>query len=299
MALGWAEALRLHAQELQDLQGDHADEFLKLLQGLKDTLAGRFTATAPPESTLDSFRVLALVRETEAAIAVLETKAQGQYTVAQKESVSLAVDHAGTELDLMAKAFGKGAEPLDVSLSAVKALADPAQGLLASHFQTSVDRYGGDLLNQVRQRVFVGMRTGDTVGKVASSITGKQGIAGAVNRSNAERLVRTEVSNAYGAAQHNSIKQAAQQVEGLKKMWVHVGSFLCPTCGPLHGTERPLDGTWTIKSGRKTREVAHAPGHPNCTCRVTTIKPSWRSAMKKLGYLGEQGDDGEPGKAAL
>ena len=260
-------------------------------------VSGRLASLGGQGDPLDVFRLRTIIGESEAAIRTLEAKAVGKYDKAAQDAADLAIEHVGDELDRLSTAFD--AKPLDVSIDAQAVLADPAQGLLASHYATSVERYGGELLNGVRQRLFIGLRAGDTVSEVARAVAGQQGPFGALGRSNAERLVRTEVSHAYGAANHKAQVEAAKEVPGLKKVWLHVGSFLCPTCGPLHGTERPLDGTWTVKSRKRTHEVMHAPAHPRCTCRTSTMKPPWRSGLKRLGYLGDQPDDGEHGKAEL
>src|SRR5262249_35085716 len=149
------------------------------------------------------------------------------------------------------------------------------------------------------RRLFIGIQAGDQFGQVVRDISGTSGPFGQVGKANAERLVRTETSQAYGAAQHQSISQASKQVPNLKKVWIHVGSYLCETCGPLHGTERSINGTWKIQQGSRTWEVAHAPAHPHCTCRVVSMKPKWRAGLKSLGYLGDQPATGEEGQARL
>lgn len=293
MAQGFAKALERHSRELRTLEGDQAQEFLRLLKNTQEALRARLASVLPGDSSLNAFVLRQLVAETEHGILVLEDKANQLYAGAVDQAVDLSIEHISDELERLSSAFD--AAPLNVSIDALKVLTDPAQGLLASHFETSVKRYGMDMLNGVRRELFVGMRTGDTLGSIVQKISGMQGPLGAVGKSSGERLVRTEVSNAYGSAQHSGLEQASHQVPGLKKVWLHVGSFLCKTCGPLHGTERPLDGTWTIGK----RKVAHAPGHPNCTCRVSAMKKSWRQGLERLGYLQEQPETNEPGRAAL
>lgn len=293
---GFADALRRHAAEVVELEGKQAEEFLRLLRDLQAALRGRLSSMVGQDA-VDATRLRQVVLETEAGIRVLETKSSLLFRGTQRDAVELAVDHLGTEMSLLSKSFDT--HRFIVNIDAAKVLADPGQHLLANHFETSVQKYGLDLLNDVRRRLFIGMRTGDAVGDVVGSITGQQGTFGRIARSGAERLVRTETSNAYGAAQHASIKEVAHQVPGLKKTWLHIGSYLCKTCGPLHGTERPLNGTWTITVGKRSRKVAHAPGHPNCTCRVVAMKPSWRAGMEKLGYLEKQKTSDAPGRASL
>lgn len=290
MARGFVEALKRNGAELQKLEQGSADEFLRMLKKLRDELQGRLASLAPNDQTFSAFKINAVLSETETGILQLETQANRIYDKRQQEAVDLAVEHVGDELDRLSHAFD--VTPMDVTLDAAKVLADPAQGLLANHFESSVKKYGIDLLNGVRQRIFIGLRTGDQYGKVVRDVAGDRGPFGEVGRSSAERLVRTETSQAYGAAQHSGIVQVARQAPGLKKTWLHIGSYPCKTCGPLHGTDRPVNGTWTITVGKRTYKVAHAPGHPNCTCRVVAMKQSWRAGLQKLGYLQSQ-DDGE------
>jgi hypothetical protein len=284
----FASVLKRNAGEMRQLEQGSADEFLKLLYKLRDDVRGRLAALQPADAPLSAFRLNAVLGEAEAGIMQLEAQSHQLYGRQSQHAVDMAVEHVGEELDQLARAFDE--KPLEVTLDAARALADPAQQLLANHFDTSVKRYGLDLLNGVRQRLFIGMRVGDPYGQVVNDIAGERGPLGAVGRSNAERLVRTETSQAYGSAQHSGIAQAARQAKGLKKTWFHVGSYPCDVCMPLHGTERPLDGTWTIRIGKKTRKVAHAPAHPNCTCRVVAMKPSWRAGLQKLGYLERPGE---------
>lgn len=292
----FAESLRQHSLEVAQLEDGQAREFLRLLKQLQDELAGRI-ASVGDDRPLDYARYSQIDAQTRSAILTLETKLSGNWDKAAKDSVDLAIDHIGSDLDHLSKAFDTSA--IDVTLDASTALADPAQLLLANHFETSVKRYGLDVLNSVRRRILIGIRTGDTVGAVSADLRSPSGSLQMLNKPAGDRLVRTEISQAYGSAAHSGIAQAAKQDKALTKVWIHVGSYLCPTCGPLHGSERPVDGTWTIKSGTKIRKIAHPPGHPRCGCRVTAMKPSWRRGLQSLGYLGEQATTGEEGTAAL
>lgn len=282
MARVYIEAIKKHSQEVAALEGKQADEFLRLLNALKMNLAGRLSANGSGNA-VDAWQVQRVMAETEAGISVLELRAKGIYSTGSHEAVAMTMDHLGDEIARLSSMFDGKA--LSISLDAAKVLADPAQGLLANHFATSVQRYGLDILNGVRQELFVGMRSGDSLGDVAARVASKTGPIGQVSQDNATRLVRTEMSQVFGSASHSGLVQASKKVKGLEKTWIHIGSYRCDVCMPLHGTQRPIDGTWTIKSGRKTRQVAHPPAHPNCACRVNGMKPSWRKGLEKLGYL--------------
>ena len=303
MGRTFVDALKRHSYEVAELEGGHAEEFASLLQDVQDALRGRlYGEHAGALDSIDAFRMRRILAETEAGLKVLEHRAAGQWRSSQQEAVELAVQHVRDEMDLLSQHFDPS--PIGVSLDAEKVLADPSQGLLAQHFETSVARYGGDLLNDVRRRLFVGLRTGEPTRDVISDIAGKEGPFGAIGQSKAETIVRTETAQAYGVAQHDGIAQASRQVPGgLSLMWLHVGSYLCPTCGPLHGTIRPIGEPWTIQVAKgppaRFKQVAHPPGHPRCVCRLTGVKPGWKKGLAKLGYLKEQPGDGEPGEARL
>lgn len=295
MPQGFVATLKRHSADVAGLEQNTADEFLRLLIQLRDEVQGRLLNVGNDPVT--AFNLAQVLGETQASIYTLERKADGLYMRASAAAVDMATNHIGVELDVLSRVFDHA--PMVVPLDSAIALADPARGLLANHFESSVKSYGLDLLNGVRQRLFIGLRTGDSMSSVARQVAGDRGPFGVIGKSNADRLVRTETSMAYGSGHHSGLVMASKEVPALKKVWLHVGSFICKTCGPLHGTERPIDGTWTIRSGKRTRQVAHPPGHPNCTCRTTGMKKSWRQGLQNLGYLGEQPTSNEEGTARL
>jgi hypothetical protein len=271
--------LRDHSKQVAKLETATADDFLKALRQTEAEILGRLYAVTDSDTAFSTFTLQRVLAEVKAAIGTLESRASDIYGVAQQDAIDLAVEQVSSEITRASSLLDDA--PLNLSLDASAGMSDPAQALLANHFESSVQRYGLDVLNQVRRKVQIGMITGDPSRQVVSDV--QRAIAG--TRPQAEQLVRTETSSAYGAAQHRSIAEAAKQVPGLKKMWVHQSSYKCDVCIDLDGTERPIDGTWTIKIGKKTKKVAHAPAHPNCTCRVIAMKPSWKSKLKGLGYL--------------
>lgn len=273
------DALKRNARDVQRLEGAQAAEFLKLLKQLEVELGGRLAAAYAGDKPLRADMLGRVLRETKAGIAILQNKTEGLYTGLSEDAVKLSVEHTVEEISRLSTAVeGEG---LAVSISAAKGLADPAQALLANHFETSVERYGLDVLNNVRRRLFVGLRAGDPYSAVIKDVAQISHAA----KAQAERLVRTETSAAYGAGKQTALTQAAKKVPGLKKLWHHTGSYDCDICNPLNGTERELNGTWTFKHGKHSRTVAHPPAHPNCTCTLVTMKPKWKGALQKLGYL--------------
>lgn len=290
---GFAALLKANAKELLTLQGDQSDRFLELLGDLRDRLTGRLASMGGKDEPLDVFRLQQVQKETEAQIASLEAKGKGIFGKALEDSTELAVEHLSDELDKLSSTFD--AEPLVVSLDASKVLADPHQKLLAEQFQSSVERYGDDLLNGVRRELFFGIRTGTPFNNVVRAIGSENGPLGEIGEANAERLVRTEVSQAYNAAHVAGFKRAKREIPDLAETWIHIGSYKdCPICLQLHGTKRPAVGYWTVTQGSKTRKIIHPPAHPHCVCRLVAMRPEWKHGMEEAGYLSTQEEGEQP-----
>lgn len=280
------QTLRTHAKQVFKLEDTQAKDFLAILRQTEAEIVGRLATVTDADTAFSTFQLQRILAEVKAAISGLEVKASNLYGDAQTDAIDLAIQSTVSEITHVASLAGDDAASLDLSLDAAAGLSDPAQGLLADHFATSVKSYGAEVLNAVRRRIQVGMITGDASRAVVGDV--QKLIAG--SRPKAEQLIRTETSAAYGAAQHRSISEASKSVPGLKKVWIHQSSYPCPICIKLHGTERPIDGTWTVTIGKRTKKVAHVPAHPNCTCRVAAMTPTWRNKLEKLGYL----DQSEP-----
>jgi hypothetical protein len=279
VASSLAKTLRDHAKQAVRLEDTQARDFLGILKQTELEITGRLASVSDADTPFSVFQLQRVLGEVKAAIGGLEIKAVDLYGTAQSDAYDLAVEHTIGELTRSLSLVDD--ELPTLSLDASAGMSDPAQMLLANHFESSVQRYGIDVLNAVRRKVQIGMITGDPAKSVLSDV--RQAIVG--NRPQAEQLIRTETSAAYGAARHRGIAEMAKQNPGLRKQWVHLGSYPCPTCIPLDGTSRPVDGTWTITIGKKTKKVAHAPAHPRCVCTTIAMKPSWKDKLGKLGYL--------------
>lgn len=274
--------IRRHVRALEDLKGGQADEFAKQLDEARRNIEGRIAAM--PGQSIDAFQLRQVLQEVDASLLVLRRRATGLLIDGERDALEMSLEHATRELTDLGKTFG---DTMAVRLDAARAMADPVRGLLANQFETSVQKYGLDLLNKVRGRLIQGVIAGDAPRDLAREIANaRTGPFGAVAQSDADRLVRTELSNAYGVAHQRAMKQANEKLGGeLKKTWIHVGSFPCPICDALNGTTREMDGTWTFKSGKKTYTVSGPPAHPHCVCKALAMKASWRKSLDKLGYL--------------
>ena len=261
MSKSFANLLRRHGREVLKLEEDQAVEFGRLVRDMRERVKSKLARMDTIEKPLDAFRLRSVLAEAETAIAALEAKATGFWKAGSIESVDLAAAHLEEEIKRGGMDFAR--ERVALSIDAQAVWADPSQKLLANRFESSVETYGADLLSRVRADLFVGLRAGDSVRDVVRGVAGLEGPLGGIGMRSAERLVRTEISQAYGVAQNDSIGVASKQIPGLVKTWWHTGSYPCPVCVPLHGTTKKIGEEWTIKQGDRVRRVEHPPAHPN------------------------------------
>jgi hypothetical protein len=279
-------ALRRHAQQVLTLETDEAKRYLRELLRLRGKLAVRLQDVAGKSGKIDAFFVRRAFLETETAIAALEKRFKQMHLDLVDRSEDLAFSHVFGETERMWQRFERTAIPAGIKPEVV--LSDQVRGLLANQFSTSVTRYGAEVLGTVQREILFGLRSGEAVRDMTKRLTSLNGPLFSVAPQSAERLIRTEVSQAYGVAQHESGEALKKKVPDAQKMWWHVSSYKCEVCIGLHQTTRAMGGVWTITTGKKkkrTRKVAHAPAHPNCTCRILTVRPKWKQALSSLGYI--------------
>ena len=283
--------LARQAKELLRFQANSTTQFQQMLEKLQRELSGRLADLGSDGNPFDVARLRRVEAETRVVVDAIKRGAAANFKGSLDDAVELATEHFGDEWNFVAKAIE--AQPFPVSMLAQREMVDPLHELLAEQFKSSLDRYGMDAINSARREMFMGLRIGDSTGSIVKRV---RETVGDMSKSQGERLVRTEVSEAYGVAKHQVMRQTQKKVGPLKKVWIHNGSYPCPVCMPLHGTMRDMDGTWTVYSGKKARKIAHAPAHPNCLCSSTAMTPAMRQRLidKKI-LVPESADDATKG----
>lgn len=207
----------------------------------------------------------------------------------------LAVSHMIQEVARMSSIFDGTLIDPPIRLAGILAHGDR---VLIPRFRTSAARYAGDITRDIRQSLAVGLVRGETVSALvdrlvahggprgAVALRGVAGEPGAVTEDIAEglfrryrywseRVVRTEVQNAYNEAKEESYDEAAEEIPDLCRRWdSSLDLRTCVRCGGLHGEVRPLREPFSDGS-------MSPPAHPNCRC--TTVP--WRENWPALGIL--------------
>lgn len=206
---------------------------------------------------------------------------------------TLAADGLDEEVARLADAFGRSLIPPQIDTAAVLARGDK---LLFRQHRTSAARYGGQVGDDIRRQFGIGVAKGETYeqlinrlrrlggphGRVAlRGVLGEPGTVsaeiaeGLFNRHRfwAERLVRTEMMNAYNVQHAESIRLLNDDLdddeEPFKRRWDSTADLRrCAMCRHLHGRIAEVGAQFADG-------IRHPPAHPMCRCVELAWREDW------------------------
>lgn len=237
-----------------------------------------------PEDKYTAHRHRATLVQLDEAIRLVETRLPGAtLDDLQRESRRAAT----TGLRRMRDMVEAGQSRVDGAISnlrlpTARILADGQQTMMSRHEAASY-RYAGAVGRRIRHDLAIGVVRGESVSEMAERLLRgdyKRGSRRAVgeaiaerqffrNKSDAERLVRTELVNAYSSTQIDALKELDEDDPGYLKMWdAHADMRVCKECYALHGQIAPLNRPF--KGG-----VWHPPLHPRDRCAVVPWHRDW------------------------
>lgn len=229
-----------------DLLGDASAEII-------DSLADRIAKAAPGSYKANKLRIaraLALV-----AASTYKTATAAQLNTALTNAVLAAEQDGVAELDAWAKVHKQTLPPVPIR---------PAhEVLVASRLASaapSIAAYEAAITRKITSAIAAGLL--DTVTTADELVDQVKVIAG-TERWRAERIVRTELMNAYNATKHATLIEARDSglTPGIKKTCiVTYDNRTDPDSLPLNGQVRDLEEMFVDGDGRS---YLHPPGRPN------------------------------------
>ena len=149
-------------------------------------------------------------------------------------------------------------------------------GSLMRGFQNSVRRYGLENIGNFERIMRQGLLQKKDPFTVMHEIAGEMG---GMKQSSykAERIVRTELVNAYNTSSATSIKESRKSLPDLKNQWIaHIDDRTCPACRNLHLQIHNIGAPFTGRIGKRIVTVSHPTIHPNCRCTIVPYRDAWR-----------------------
>jgi SPP1 gp7 family putative phage head morphogenesis protein len=294
------EVLARTAYEAARLPRDVLREFIPVLRQARAEAAHGLRAWLEEHALDGSSRytahkyraVLAQLDVALEQVTNLETSLGDAMTRGGTAAVDLAGKHAIEQISSLSRIFGDAINPLPLS-QAARIVGHAGSKTLIAQMPTSAARYAGQVGNDIRQQLAVGLvkgesmfqmqrrlvRHGGPVGEVA--LKGILGDKGAVSEYIAEglfkryeywaeRVVRTEVLETYNAGHLEALHGHAKDIDGLKQQWNGaLDRRICVIC-------RDLDGEIAAIGKEFPGGYSHPPAHPNCRCTLVAWHSDWK-----------------------
>lgn len=273
---------------------------LPVLRHVRDELRRDLAAwlvTAPDGAErYTAQRMRVALRSVEAAIATaqrLEPEMHKALRFGDEATGYLAASSLDNEIARFGSMFGESIRPVNIEAAAIVARGDQ---LLFKHHKVSAARYAGQVGDDIRHQLAVGVAKGETFAQLKARLVKMGGPAGRVmlrgregdpnalaaviseglfqrHRYWAERLVRTELMHAYNL-QHRAGIELLNSTLGpdeapfVRRWNAAADRRVCPFCRALDNTTAPIEGPFQWG-------IMHPPAHPNCRCVEVAWHPSW------------------------
>jgi SPP1 gp7 family putative phage head morphogenesis protein len=294
---GKAEVRRLLARiadELQDLPRNTIREFIPVLYAAQQELERdllrwiRSVEDGAHRFTAHQYRVmLRQIRESLRVIESLHPTLLKSLQSGSIQAAGLSNQWLSREMARLSEVFGGPGGTLPaLDIPTLSHLAERNKWLL-TRFDKASRRYTRNIKLSIRRQLSVGVARGETMNEMAIRLMrfmpGARGIGdmgaekiaaqmakGLFHRAyfESERIIRTELMNAYNAHHQRSIEENALIHPEMMKRWDASADRHCTLCHAVDGEIVKPDETFS--SGDM-----YPPLHPNCRCLVTPWMSHW------------------------
>lgn len=213
----------------------------------------------------------------------------------------LATSHLITEVTTWSAMFEGTIRPIAIEAASVLA---EGKALVWPRFTNSAKRYAGQVGEDIRKQLAIGVVRGETVDQLTLRLSKLGGPSGLVYtqgregsprakaeyiaeglfrryRHYAERLVVTETVNAYNEMALAGMDELEKEDPGYFQRWdAAVDKRTCEFCARYDDLVIPLDKTFP-------GGVKHPPLHPRCRCAVVVWRKEWKESSYKDDLIKE------------
>lgn len=229
-----------------------------------------------------------------------------QYAGAQ--AAVLATSHLINEVQTFSGMFEHSVRPIPFEPAA---LITEGKKTLMTGFKNSAHRYAGQVGEDIRKQLAIGLIRGETVDQLTDRLAklggpkglvytrGRPGSPGAKAeviseglfrryRHWAERLAVTETVNAYNSTAMLGMDELEEHDPGYFKRWdAAIDGRTCSLCKQYDDLVTPLNKPFA-------RGIDHPPIHPRCRCAVVVWRKEWSESNYKDDLLKESIKGEEP-----
>lgn len=162
------------------------------------------------------------------------------------------------DLAKFSRLYGAELKPINLELA----------GIVITGSGRIARKYASSVTADIRHQLTKGVIHGESFAQMTKRLTGDK--LGSKYAYWAERIVRTEIIDAYNMQAQDSIKQIYKTDDRIRQIWnASLDRRTCYMCETLDGEVRSLGENFT-------GGIEAPPAHPNCRCILSAWREDWK-----------------------
>lgn len=275
------ETLLKHFEDLgKHVERDGVKGLQKMYAEARGELQHRLKSVGKGDQSVGAQQLRAMLKQVDAVSAKLGKGLSELLKDKGKSAAELGAQQGLDEYKVLAETF-TGTEPVVkvAEPATFKGLVKGVDRSLLRRHQNQSKAWTLGAINQMEQKLAMASMTGKSISEATDDIMGEDGFEG--ERWRAERIVRTEMAYAHGAAKQRAMEKTAQETKKPlhKKLIETFDDRTGDDSFVLHGQVVPIDEPfkWRTRRGGVwvTIEYMHPPNRPNDRAVVIPWDPDW------------------------
>lgn len=271
-----------HLGQLSSLVETRGARGLKrLYKEARGDLVERLSAVGPSSRKATAVELRAMLGQVDGGLEILGTNLKRHLQDVGSTAVELGGRHAVAEYKALEKNFRGTAPTLDLDRAAVfGGMVDGVERSLLRRNQAVSQSWSMTAVAAMEKKLAIGAMTGKTLGELTQDVIGAGGILDD-EQWKAERIVRTEVAYAHGAAKYSAMSKTNEELD--EPLWKMLIATFDDRIGDdsilVHGQLVPMDRPFAYKHKRAgswvVTEYMFPPNRPNDREVMIPWDPSW------------------------
>lgn len=262
-----------HIQGALKLEGTEADKIVDAYSGVRERLQNRLARF--PRDSFSAQHLRGVMAQVEGALAAMNEKLKGEMQSGAYEMALSGVEDLTDEMATFDEAFLGAVTPINLNAAAA---ATDTTNFLVTKYDTSLDEYGTDLLNQIGKGLLAA-----SIGELnADQVVGRIGEFFTAEEWKLRRIVRTELHNIYNVGKMRGMRTLADDtIPDLKKTLMHPmdqrtgkDSIYAAGLRLVVDIDEPFEYEWK----GQLRSFMAPPDRPNDRAILVPYRTEWGAA---------------------
>ncbi len=254
----------------------------KMYSEARGELLDRLRRLGPGDQSVNAQTLRAMLKQVDVVLGKMGKNFKKHLEGVGSQAAKLGAQHGADEFRILAEVFTGTFPAVNVDAPAVfRGMVKGVDRSLLRRHQLQSQTWSLNTVAQIERQMSVSAMTGKPLEKVIDDVMGSKGFEG--ERWQAERIVRTELHYAHGAAKQQSLEAVEEELG--EPMWKRLLETFDNRTGDdsflLHGQTVPAGKPFKWKTKRRGSvvviEFMFPPNRPNDRAVAIPWDPSWKA----------------------